>query len=151
MLTQFEGSKVGALHVPGTRPPTFYRRPSASERRPVCSALERPDAVPLPTTSTPATIPCLFRMKGHFPNVVERQALTDFEDRIAPVELRPAGRKSIKRSWRHHARLNHRQSSDCRYNSHRLANHETFSLLPKTEARDKWSSRCFPKLLIFHS
>src|SRR5258705_1965079 len=151
MLTQFEGSKVGALHVPGTRPPTCYRRPSASERRPVCSGLERPDAVPLSTTQHSRHNSVPISHEGHFPNVVERQALTNFEDRIAPVELRPghigresiAGRQSIKRSWRHHARLNHRQSSDCRYSSHRLANHETFSFLPKTEACGKWSSRCF--------
>ena len=40
----------------------------------------------------------------HFPNVVEREAMTDIEDRIAPVELRPgqvgrvaiASRKSIR-------------------------------------------------------
>ena len=56
----------------------------------MCSGLERPDTVPLPTTqhSRHKSVPVAH--ERHFPNVVEREAVADIEGRIAPVELRPS-------------------------------------------------------------
>src|SRR5665213_1515354 len=54
--------------------------PTQVKRRPVCSALERPDAIPLPATQHSTAHARAVSVEGHFPNVVEREAMTNIED-----------------------------------------------------------------------
>src|ERR1700690_2023698 len=55
-------------------------RPAQIKRRPVCSALERPDAIPLPSIQNSTAHARAISVERHFPNIAECEAMTNIED-----------------------------------------------------------------------
>src|ERR1700690_840133 len=56
------------------------------ERRPVCTALYRPDAIPLPAAQDCRKRAVSIPEEWHLPNVSEREAMTNIKDGIAPIQ-----------------------------------------------------------------